>query len=100
VPRDQVIPGLPSLFNPTEFNAAEWVALVKAAGLKYITITSKHHDGFAMFDSKVTDWDIVDRSIRARSRSSASSSALRAASAPARSRSSEPPRGVATAPAR
>jgi alpha-L-fucosidase len=53
---------LPSLFNPTEFNAAEWVALAKAAGMKYITITSKHHDGFAMFDSKVSDWDIVDRS--------------------------------------
>lgn len=52
---------LPPQFNPTEFNAAEWVALVKAAGMKYITITSKHHDGFAMFGSKVSDWDIVDR---------------------------------------
>jgi alpha-L-fucosidase len=52
---------LPSQFNPTEFDPAEWVALAKAAGMKYITITSKHHDGFAMFDSKVSDWDIVDR---------------------------------------
>ena len=52
---------LPALFNPEQFDAAEWVAMVKAAGMKYITITSKHHDGFAMFDSKVTDWDIVDR---------------------------------------
>ena len=52
---------LPGLFNPTEFDPAEWVALVKAAGMKYITITSKHHDGFAMFDSKVSDYDIVDR---------------------------------------
>lgn len=52
---------LPPQFNPTEFSAAEWVALAKAAGMKYITITSKHHDGFAMFDSKLTDWDIVDR---------------------------------------
>jgi len=52
---------LPPLFNPTEFDPAEWVALVKAAGMKYITITSKHHDGFAMFDSKVSDYDIVDR---------------------------------------
>ena len=43
---------LPPLFNPTEFDPAEWVALVKAAGMKYITITSKHHDGFAMFDSR------------------------------------------------
>src|SRR5262245_18162655 len=39
---------LPAFFNPTEFDAAAWVALVKAAGMKYITITSKHHDGFAM----------------------------------------------------
>src|SRR5258708_38098169 len=36
---------LPPQFNPTEFNAVEWVALAKAAGMKYITITSKHHDG-------------------------------------------------------
>src|SRR5438477_4463858 len=52
---------LPPEFNPVDFNAAEWVAIAKAAGMKYITITSKHHDGFAMFDSKVSDWDIVDR---------------------------------------
>ena len=48
-------------FNPTEFNAAEWVRLAKQAGMKYIAITSKHHDGFALWDSKVSDWDIVDR---------------------------------------
>ena len=48
-------------FNPTEFDAAEWVSLVKEAGIKYITITSKHHDGFAMWDSDVSDWDIIDR---------------------------------------
>jgi len=52
---------LAQFFNPTEFNPAEWVAVVKDAGMKYITITSKHHDGFAMFDSKVSDWDIADR---------------------------------------
>jgi alpha-L-fucosidase len=52
---------LPAFFNPIAFDPAEWVAAAKAAGMKYITITSKHHDGFAMFDSKVTDWDIVDR---------------------------------------
>jgi len=52
---------LPDFFNPINYNPAEWVALVKAAGMKYITITSKHHDGFAMFDSKLTNWDIVDR---------------------------------------
>ena len=49
-------------FNPTQFDPAEWVSLVKASGIKYITITSKHHDGFAMWDSKVSDWDIMDRS--------------------------------------
>jgi alpha-L-fucosidase len=48
-------------FNPVKFDAAEWVSLAKAAGIRYITITSKHHDGFAMFDSEVSDWDIVDR---------------------------------------
>jgi alpha-L-fucosidase len=52
---------LPPQFNPTEFNAAEWVALAKSAGMKYITITSKHHDGFAMFATKQSDWNIVDR---------------------------------------
>ncbi len=52
---------LPTRFNPTEFNPAEWVALVKVAGMRYITITSKHHDGFAMWDSKVSDWNIVAR---------------------------------------
>jgi alpha-L-fucosidase len=52
---------LPAKFNPTEFDAAEWVALAKAAGMKYITITSKHHDGFAMFATKQSDWNIVDR---------------------------------------
>ncbi|MBX2897758.1 MAG: alpha-L-fucosidase [Cyclobacteriaceae bacterium] len=52
---------LPAFFNPTEFNAAEWVQMVKDAGMKYITITSKHHDGFAMFDSKVSDYNIVKR---------------------------------------
>jgi alpha-L-fucosidase len=52
---------LPEKFNPTEFDPAEWVALAKAAGMKYITITSKHHDGFAMWDSKVSDWTVAKR---------------------------------------
>jgi alpha-L-fucosidase len=47
-------------FNPTQFNAAELVALAKSAGMKYITITSKHHDGFAMFGTKQNKWNIVD----------------------------------------
>ncbi|MGD9930204.1 MAG: alpha-L-fucosidase [Mangrovibacterium sp.] len=52
---------LPSFFNPTKFDPAEWVSMVKKAGMKYITITSKHHDGFTMYDSKVSDYDVVDR---------------------------------------
>src|SRR5713226_8415413 len=39
-------------FNPVKYNADEWVRLAKEAGMKYIVITSKHHEGFAMFDSK------------------------------------------------
>jgi alpha-L-fucosidase len=45
-------------FNPTRFNAEEWVKLAKDAGMKYIVITSKHHDGFGIFKSQLTDWDI------------------------------------------
>ena len=52
---------LPRFFNPIQYDPEEWVSLAKEAGMKYITITSKHHDGFAMFDSRHTDWDIVDR---------------------------------------
>ncbi len=52
---------LPARFNPANYNPAEWVAMAKAAGMRYITITSKHHDGFAMFDSRVSDWSIVAR---------------------------------------
>ncbi len=52
---------LANYFNPAEFDPAEWVSVVKDAGMKYITITSKHHDGFAMYDSEISDWNIVDR---------------------------------------
>lgn len=47
-------------FNPVEFDADRWVSTLKNAGMRYLIITSKHHDGFAMFDSDVTDYDIVD----------------------------------------
>lgn len=46
-------------FNPVSFDAAEWVRLAKQAGMKYIVITSKHHDGFCLFDTTATDWDVV-----------------------------------------
>ena len=46
-------------FNPVKFNATEWVKIAKDAGMNYIVITSKHHDGFAMFDSQASDWNIV-----------------------------------------
>lgn len=47
-------------FNPVKFNAGEWVRTAKNAGMKYIVITSKHHDGFCLFDSKLTEYDVVD----------------------------------------
>lgn len=46
-------------FNPIKFNAEEWVRMAKEAGMKYIVITSKHHDGFCLFDSKQTDFDVM-----------------------------------------
>ena len=49
-------------FNPDKYNPNEWAALAKEAGMRYMVITSKHHDGFAMFPSDVTDWDIADAS--------------------------------------
>src|SRR5262249_4120318 len=51
---------LPPRFNPAKFDAEAWVKLAKAAGAKYLTITSKHHDGFCMFDSRLTEYDVVD----------------------------------------
>ena len=51
--------GLAAQFNPTGFSAHDIVALAKSAGMKYIVITAKHHDGFAMFDSKANPFNIV-----------------------------------------
>jgi alpha-L-fucosidase len=51
-------------FNPVRFNADEWVRLAKQAGMKYIVITSKHHDGFCLFDSKYTDFDVMSTPFR------------------------------------
>jgi alpha-L-fucosidase len=51
---------LASAFDPVRFDARAWVATAKAAGVRYITITSRHHDGFAMFATKATRYNIVD----------------------------------------
>jgi alpha-L-fucosidase len=52
--------GYAKRFNPVKFNADEWVSIAKNAGMKYMVITSKHHDGFAMFHSKASPYNIVD----------------------------------------
>ena len=51
---------LTAQFNPVKFNADEWVELAKDAGMKYIVITSKHHDGFALFKSAASKYNVVD----------------------------------------
>lgn len=51
---------LASAFNPIRFDAHEWVSLAKSVGVRYITITARHHDGFSMFATKATRYNIVD----------------------------------------
>ncbi len=51
---------LAAVFNPTQYDADAFAQTAKAAGMKYIVITAKHHDGFAIFDSKVSQFDVVD----------------------------------------
>jgi alpha-L-fucosidase len=57
---------LPQFFNPAKFDAAAWVGAAKNAGMKYITLITKHHDGIALWDSKVSDWTIPRRTPFAR----------------------------------
>jgi alpha-L-fucosidase len=52
----------PEMFNPTLFDADAWVTMAKDAGMKYIVLTSKHHEGFGLWDSKVSDYDVMDTS--------------------------------------
>ena len=47
-------------FNPVKFNAVEWVAVAQAAGMKYIVLTAKHHDGFMLWDTKTGDYNIMN----------------------------------------
>jgi alpha-L-fucosidase len=51
---------LATTFNPVKFNAAEWVTMARESGMRYITITARHHDGFAMFASDASPYDIMD----------------------------------------
>ena len=51
---------LAAKFDPVDFNASQWVKIAKEAGMKYIVITTKHHDGFCMFNTKATPYNIVD----------------------------------------
>lgn len=51
---------LADFFYPVNYDPAQWVALAQAAGMRYITFTTKHHDGFAMYDSEVSSYNVVD----------------------------------------
>ena len=51
---------LPKTFNPVKFNPERWAAAAKEAGMKYMVFTTKHHDGFCMFDSRYTDYKITN----------------------------------------
>ena len=52
---------LASTFNPEKFDAEKWVGLAKAAGMRYLIVTAKHHDGFAMYPSEYSDFDLKDK---------------------------------------
>lgn len=60
IPRSEYLE-LAHQFNPVDFNADEWISTAKKAGMRYFIITSKHHDGFAMYDSEVSDYNIVQQ---------------------------------------
>jgi alpha-L-fucosidase len=59
IPKEEYA-ALAKQFNPVKFSAKEWVGVAKEAGMKYMVITSKHHDGFSMFGTKMTRYNIVD----------------------------------------
>jgi alpha-L-fucosidase len=60
IPRAEYI-SLCKQFNPIKFNAEEWVKLAKDAGMKYVVAMAKHHDGFCLYDSEASEFDIIDQ---------------------------------------
>jgi len=59
IPREEYR-AMAASFNPREYDAGQWVAFAKRCGARYMVVTAKHHDGFALFDSKVSDWNAVE----------------------------------------
>ncbi len=62
IPSEEYRREVASRFNPQEFDAEEWVRMFKENGMRYVVITSKHHDGFALYDSACSDYDVMDAS--------------------------------------
>ncbi|HEY2759540.1 MAG TPA: alpha-L-fucosidase, partial [Pirellulales bacterium] len=60
IPRQEYLDEIVAKFDPEKFDAAAWVKLIKGAGMRYLIITAKHHDGFAMYPSAVTKYNIYD----------------------------------------
>ena len=56
---DRYINELPKTFNPRRYNPDEWMEIAKLAGVKYMVLTTKHHNGFCMWDTKTTDFNIM-----------------------------------------
>jgi alpha-L-fucosidase len=59
IPAAEYRAALQEKFNPVKYDPESWVLAAKQAGMKYLVITSKHHDGFCLWDSKLTDWDVA-----------------------------------------
>src|ERR1022692_4091424 len=60
IPADQYRKDVGGMFNPTNFNAHKWVSAIKQAGQKYLIVTTKHHDGFCMFRTATTSYNVVE----------------------------------------